>query len=128
MSRSQRERTVVIAVAPNPRPLLQAAFVLRHKKNPIMGNLLILADPDLAVIRRYGLVVPGLPEDRKYPYPATFLIDATGVVRWKTFGLTTAAVSDKRALEVLARLVPVFDVKSRPYLASGTEKKHERRP
>ena len=89
MSRSQRERSVVIAVAPNPRPVLQAAFILRHRKFPRMNDILILADPDLTVLARYGLRIPSLTDDRKYPYPATFLIDTEGVVRWKAFGITT---------------------------------------
>jgi len=123
--------TVIIAVAPNPRPVLQAAFVLRHKKTPLMNDLLILADPELSVISRYGIRIPALPDERKYPYPATYLIDASGIVRWKAFGITTQAFSERKALEVLAGLVPDFDIKSRIYIASGTandKEKDDRRP
>jgi peroxiredoxin len=127
MSRAQRERTVILAVAPNPRPVLQASFVLRHKNRPHLSELIVLADAGLSVIARYGLRIPSLTDDRKYPYPATFLIDESGVVRWKAFGITTPAFSERKALEILARLVPDFELKSRPYIAAGGEK-DERRP
>lgn len=39
-----------------------------------------LADRDLAVIRRYGLLNP---ESGALPHPATFIIDKSGVVRWR---------------------------------------------
>jgi len=42
-----------------------------------------VADPDLAVARRYGLVhVKGGPEGQDVPRPATVVLDRDGVVRW----------------------------------------------
>ena len=45
----------------------------------------LLADPDLVVTTRYGLVNrPGLAPGgiRRLPIPTTLLVDAEGVVRW----------------------------------------------
>jgi mycoredoxin-dependent peroxiredoxin len=39
----------------------------------------LLSDPDLAVIRRYDL----LDEAQEVARPAEFLLDATGIVRWR---------------------------------------------
>ncbi len=42
-----------------------------------------LADRDLAVTRRYGLVHPGAgPDGQDIPRPATVVLDREGVVRW----------------------------------------------
>jgi peroxiredoxin len=42
-----------------------------------------LADRDLAVTRRYGLVhAKGGPEGQDVPRPATVVVDRDGVVRW----------------------------------------------
>ena len=42
-----------------------------------------VADPDLAVARRYGLVhAHGGPDGEDVPRPATLVLDRDGVVRW----------------------------------------------
>ena len=42
-----------------------------------------VADPDLAVTRRYGLVHAGAgPKGQDVPRPATVVLDRDGVVRW----------------------------------------------
>ena len=41
----------------------------------------LLADPDNAVINRYGVLNPDSP--RVVPHPTTLIIDKDGVVRWK---------------------------------------------
>jgi peroxiredoxin len=42
-----------------------------------------LADADLAVTRRYGLVHPKAgPDGRDVPRPTTIVLDRDGVVRW----------------------------------------------
>ena len=49
------------------------------------ARITLLADPDLAVTRQYGLVNrKGLAPNglRHLPIPTTLLVDATGVVRW----------------------------------------------
>lgn len=49
------------------------------------ARITLLADPDLAVTRQYGLVNrKGLAPGglRHLPIPTTLLVDAAGVVRW----------------------------------------------
>lgn len=50
-------------------------------------NYRFLADRDLAVTRRLGLVHPGGgPDGKDIPRPATVVIDRAGVVRWAVYG------------------------------------------
>ena len=43
----------------------------------------LLADPDNAVIDRYGVFNPDDSRRRAIPHPTTLVIDKEGVVRWK---------------------------------------------
>ena len=43
----------------------------------------LLSDPDHAVIARYGLLNQSDPQARPIPHPTVFVIDRSGVVRWK---------------------------------------------
>ena len=43
----------------------------------------LLADPDNAVIDRYGVYNPDDSRRRAIPHPTTLVIDKEGVVRWK---------------------------------------------
>ncbi len=43
----------------------------------------LLADPDHAVIDRYGVFNPEAAPDRPIPHPTTLVIDQRGVVQWK---------------------------------------------
>ena len=43
----------------------------------------LLADPDHAVIDRYGVFNPEAAPNRPVPHPTTLVIDKQGVVRWK---------------------------------------------
>ena len=43
----------------------------------------LLSDPDHAVIDRYGLLNEEALPDRTIPHPTTYVIDRSGVVRWK---------------------------------------------
>jgi peroxiredoxin len=43
----------------------------------------LLADPDNAVIDRYGVFNPDESRGRAVPHPTTLVIDKQGVVRWK---------------------------------------------
>lgn len=46
----------------------------------------ILSDPDAAVIRRYDLLhKAGSPEGADISRPAEFLVDSSGIVRWRNF-------------------------------------------
>ncbi len=43
----------------------------------------LLADPDNAVIDRYGIFNPDESRGRAVPHPTVFVIDKQGVVHWK---------------------------------------------
>jgi peroxiredoxin len=50
-------------------------------------NYRFLADRDLAVTRRLGLIhAGGGPDGTDVPRPATVVIDRAGIVRWTAFG------------------------------------------
>ena len=56
---------------------------LRRKANL---TFTFLSDPNLDVIRRYGLLhVAAGPDGRDISRPAEFLVDRLGTVRWENF-------------------------------------------
>ena len=48
-----------------------------------MTSILLLSDPDHAVIDRYGIFNEAEPRGRPVPHPTTLVIDTAGVIRWK---------------------------------------------
>src|SRR6266436_6064850 len=76
---SQAEKTgiEIVAVSPDPNERSQKIAEGLH-----LGYR-FLADRDLAVTRRYGLVHAGAgPNGQDVPRPATVVLDRDGVVRW----------------------------------------------
>jgi peroxiredoxin len=70
----------VLAVSPDPNQRSQ------ELADRLKVNYRFLADTDLAVIRKLGLVhAGGGPEGRDVPRPATVLVGRDGVVRWTQF-------------------------------------------
>ncbi len=65
----------------------------------------ILADEDQQVIVRWGIYNHLDPKNRPIPYPATYVIDRQGVIRWHKLGL---AARDRpnpgQIISVLTRL------------------------
>ena len=79
-----RANTAIVAVAPDPPDKLQD--IVPKVKSKITGEFLItlLSDADHAVIDRYGLLNEQAATRGRYlPHPTTYVIDKTGVVRWK---------------------------------------------
>jgi peroxiredoxin len=61
----------------------------------------LLSDPNLDVIRRYGLLHAGAgPDGHDVSRPAEFLVDRSGIVRWENF--TEDVRVRPRAEEMLA--------------------------
>lgn len=62
-----------------------------------------LADPERAVIHRYGILNPA--DRRRIPHPTTLVIDKQGVVRWK-FIETNYRIrpTNEKILAALARI------------------------
>ncbi len=77
LGEAERAGVEVVAVSPDPNERSQQladGLGLAYR---------FLADPDLAVARRYGLVhAAGGAEGQDVPRPATIVLDRDGVVRW----------------------------------------------
>jgi len=76
LSEAEQAGIAIIAVSPDPNERSQKladGFRLGYR---------FLADRDLAVTRRYGLVHAGGGPDGDVPRPATVVLDRDGVVRW----------------------------------------------
>jgi peroxiredoxin len=83
----------ILAISPDPNARSQD--LARRLK----VSYRFLADPDLAVTRRVGLVHAGGGEGGKdVPRPATIVIDRQGVVRWAAFADNVQARPDSREI------------------------------
>ena len=77
LSEAERAGVEVIAVSPDENAQSQ------RLANGLRLHYRFVADPDLAVTRRYGLIHRGGgPGGSDVPRPATVLLDRDGVVRW----------------------------------------------
>jgi peroxiredoxin len=77
LSEAEQAGVEIIAISPDPNERgqqLAEGLRLRYR---------FLADGDLAVARRYGLVhARGGPDGQDVPRPATVVLDRDGIVRW----------------------------------------------
>ena len=77
LSQAEKAGVEIVAVSPDPNERSQKIAEGLH-----LGYR-FLADRDLAVTRRYGLVHAGAGENgQDVPRPATVVLDRDGVVRW----------------------------------------------
>jgi len=77
LSEAERAGVEVIAISPDPNERSQKIA------EGLRLGYRFLADQDLAVTRRYGLVHAGAgPNGRDVPRPTTVVLDRDGVVRW----------------------------------------------
>jgi peroxiredoxin len=77
LSEAEQAGVVIIAVSPDPNEQSQ------RMAERLRLAYRFVADPDLAVTRRYGLVhANGAPDGRDVPRPATIVLDRDGTVRW----------------------------------------------
>ena len=102
LSAAEQAGVEIIAVSPDPNERSQTmAEGLRLAYR-------FVADPDLAVTRRYGLVhAGGNPDGRDAPRPATAVLDRDGVVRWFSVSTNYQVRPDpadiRRAVRALSR-------------------------
>ena len=61
----------------------------------------ILYNPDKDVVKAYGVLNP---QDNNLARPSTFIIDSSGVIRWKYLGSTYDRPSPQQVLQGLAGL------------------------
>ena len=81
LTTAQREATEILAVAIDGRADLQRMVDrVARETDGRKPDLVFLSDPGHRVIDRYGLLNPS---GRGWPHPTTYVIDQTGVVRWK---------------------------------------------
>jgi peroxiredoxin len=77
LSEAEQAGVEIIAVSPDPNERSQ------QLAERLRLGYRFLADGDLAVSRRYGLVhAKGGPDGQDVPRPATVVLDRDGVVRW----------------------------------------------
>jgi peroxiredoxin len=77
LSEAERAGVEIVAISPDPSERSQEVA------DGLGRGYRFLADPDLAVARRYGLVhAGGGPDGQDLPRPATVVLDRDGVVRW----------------------------------------------
>ena len=77
LSEAEKAGVEIVAVSPDPNEQSHKMAEGLH-----LGYR-FLADRDLAVSRRYGLVHPrGGPNGEDVPRPATLVLDRDGLVRW----------------------------------------------
>ena len=77
LSEAERAGVEIVAVSPDPNEQSQKLA------EGLRLGYRFLADRDLAVTRRYGLVhAGGGSEGQDVPRPATVVLDRDGVVRW----------------------------------------------
>jgi peroxiredoxin len=77
LSEAERAGVEIVAISPDPNERSQQVA------DGLRLDYRFLADPELAVTRRYGLVHAGAgPGGQDLPRPATVVLDRDGVVRW----------------------------------------------
>lgn len=77
LSEAEKSGVEIVAISPDPNEQSQKVA------EGLRLGYRSLADRDLAVARRFGLVHErGGPEGQDVPRPATIVLDRDGVVRW----------------------------------------------
>ena len=84
LTEQERASTVILGVSPDNVPDLERMGQKILDKAPGPLRTLLLSDPDLAVINRYGLFnQASAGAKRPVPHPATYVLDHQGVIQWK---------------------------------------------
>ena len=79
----QGRKTEILALSVDSPEDLQRMVDRISDDDGLVPRFPFLTDPDHRVIDRYGLYNPDDPRGRQIAYPATFVIDMEGVVRWR---------------------------------------------
>ena len=78
----QDTRIVAVSVDDAERQQMMIDRVM-EESGVDMRSILLLSDPDHAVIDRYGIFNDAEPRGRPVPHPTTLIVDTGGVVRWR---------------------------------------------
>jgi len=79
LDQNQKRDAELLAVSIDDRALLQR-MADKISADGVKPDFVFLSDAGHKVIDRYGLLNP---EGKGWPHPTTFVIDKSGVVRWK---------------------------------------------
>ncbi len=77
------DQTEIVTVSVDDRDGMQLMIDRVAADDGVEPDFVMLSDPDHSVIDRYGLFNPDAPPNRPLPHPATYVIDADGVVRYR---------------------------------------------
>ncbi len=83
MDDEQRRTTQILTLSVDSPDDLHKMVDRISMEDGIVPDSPLLSDPGHQVIDRYGLFNPADPKGRQITHPATFVIDAEGVVLWK---------------------------------------------
>jgi peroxiredoxin len=80
LTKAQKERVQILAVSVDSHEESKKLGAMLRQRFDGEFDFPLLEDKDHKVIDRYGIFNP---DGKGWPHPATYLIDAKGVVRWK---------------------------------------------
>jgi peroxiredoxin len=83
LDEDQKVDTQIIALSVDAPEDLQRMIDRISSDDGVLPDFPFLTDPGHRVIDRYGLFNADDPRGRQIAHPATFVIDKTGVVRWR---------------------------------------------
>ena len=84
MPQERKQNTVIVAVAPDSLADIVQMIPKVQSKTGQDFAITLLSDADHKVIDRYGLLNEASAQrGRPVPHPTTYVIDKTGVIRWK---------------------------------------------
>lgn len=81
---TRKKDTVIVGVSPDPVDKIRDVIPKVTSRSGREFEVILLSDADHAVIDRYGILnETAAARGRFLPHPTTYVIDKTGVVRWK---------------------------------------------
>ena len=78
-----KDRTEIISISVDEHEDMQRMVDRVTEEDGVAPDFIMLSDPDMSVIDRYGLYNPDSSPRRPGPHPATYVIDMEGIVRYR---------------------------------------------
>ncbi|MCP5111029.1 MAG: redoxin domain-containing protein [bacterium] len=80
----RKDRTVIVGIAPDTQETIGRMVGKVTSSTGKEFEITLLADAEHKVIDRYGLLNENAAKRGRFlPHPTTYVLDKTGVVRWK---------------------------------------------
>ena len=84
LSEERKKDTVILAVSPDSPEKMREIIPKIQAATSKELAITLLSDGDHKVIDRYGLLNEAAAKQNRFlPHPTTYVIDKTGMVRWK---------------------------------------------